>query len=374
VRATSLILLVGCTLPPSEAEEEPNPWTARSLQDGLAVHGQTLTLADVVVTSPATIAGTHFFVQDPEGGPRTGLRVEMAGVLDGWPPPIGTSVTLKGQVVYDAFGPTLRVFATADATVVDEPVETVVASPFDSTMPFDSLSGLVTIKLAITSDTDPSGHASTNLDDVDLADLFGAGTPGWMAEGVLTGIYSQATLSLRAAADWEGDLDGAPPVDARLDEVWQLEDGTPVVIGDALQATPWSRGDRWAVLQDDAGIGVWIDAEGWGLDGAHGQTGTWSGQVRTDGEGLRLRVWSEPAIDGARTPIVGDITEDGALITYTADELGPPDAYGERATNGELVLDDRFVDLSDLTGPAELVGAIRAHTDGRLLLAPWELP
>ncbi len=88
------------------------------------------------------------------------------------------------------------------------------------------------------------------------------------------------------------------------------------------------------------------------------------GEVRTDGEGLRLRVWSPPAITGTGLPALGLDLVDGTLLAGVWTGLGAPDDGGERTTVEGVLLDDRFGPIDDLDDPAEVVGAVRETPDG----------
>lgn len=358
-----MIGLLGCALPPVEVES--TALTVADLWDGAAAVGDTVVVAPLVVTSPRTADGTAFTVADPAGGSRSGLLVRLAAVIEDWPPPVGTAVAL--DVVVDASGPPeVRMFSESDGARLGTGV-----LPAPATGGEDLAHALVAMRgVTVTSAPDPAGNADAD-GAWDVGGRFGV-SPGWNRSGDLVGVLLGDRVCARTTADWSGDLAGDPPVDADLAGLSDLPDGTPVAVRDLALATPWSRDGRQAVLQDADGRGVWVDGEAWGLSAlvATGARGAWTGEVRHRDEGLVLRVWDVPDVRGAREARVGTALEDGAVVAVSASGIGPPDALGERPTDGGIVLDDRFVPLDGLPDPADLVGAVDVRAGG-VLVAPF---
>ena len=355
-----LTLIIGCSLPhPAPLEEAELVYTVAELNSVEISDGAAVTTAPVVVVSPRTVGFPAFFVQDEGGGPY-GLRVLLFGLLPAWPPAIGSVVTLSGTFVQGS-GPSLGIKAVDDGEVLGRAVP--VATPYGEDVGSFSLVSLSGV--SVTSAADPLGRADTD-GKVGLASVFGVDPPGWGEMGSLIGVVAEGQrVSLRTTADWSGSFAGEPPIEATIAEVGELSDGTPVRLS-GVQVTPWSRDGRWALLQDENGVGLWVDGEAWGIDSSEeGAAGIWQGEVRSDGEGLRLRTWFEMEMNGTGEAIVTGDLVDGALVSLTVDEMEPADEYGDRVV-GEVVLDNRFMDLEDLQPPLTVVGAVRLGEEVRL--------
>ncbi|MEQ1504453.1 MAG: hypothetical protein ABMB14_19585, partial [Myxococcota bacterium] len=246
--------LAGCTvLGTSNPVVEALPVRVAALWDPTAV-GQTVVVGPVVVTSPRTVDGGSFWVADPEGGRRSGLRIDLGPGIEA-PPSTGVEWALTGTVVATD-PPALALADDADADVfdagsldqgsLDEAPDPVVAPYADD----PELAGALVHAgpLTVTSPPDPLGRADTSL-GVAIGGRFGV-SPGWNRTGELTGILDGDAISARSPDDWTGDLDGDPPLDVGLDALGTLADGASVTIGDLVLATPWSRDLREAVVQD----------------------------------------------------------------------------------------------------------------------------
>jgi hypothetical protein len=370
---TPLLALLACREAPEPEEETlaPEVWPVEVLWTDLVEATDRLTLGPVVVSSPRTRDGRMFFGADPAGGPRSGVGIVLGAVLSGWPPPVGTELTLTVTVVRPGEAPLVELLEESDAQIVALPVhpEGQPPAPFPySDDPELQFALAAAPALTVTSRPDPLGCADTD-GDADIGGRFGI-SPGWGRTGDLTGIVAEGRLHARTAADWTGALQGDPPLVSTLPELGALPEGTPVLLQDLALATPWSRDGRWAVLQDAQGQGIWLDAEAWGLPSltTRGDTGTWTAEVRGD----LLRIWDPPQLQGTRAPLLTDPWRDGALVTLSAQSLSPPDPYGERITDQGLILDDRFLDLSPLSPPLQLTGAVRIEENGPPWLAPTD--
>ncbi len=203
-----------------------------------------------------------------------------------------------------------------------------------------------------------------------IGGAFGVG-PGFGRAGDLTGILTGDRISARTADDWTGALDGDPPIGVDLSDLDTLSDGTPVALSSLLQVTPWDRSGRWIVVQDEAGAGLWIDTEAWGLRPGSdlGTVADWEGELRRDPDGPYLRAWREPLPTGAQRPAqLGPERVDGALISTTISGFGLGE--GEPITDQGDLLDDRFVDLADLPDPASVTAVVRGVDPARLAVLP----
>jgi hypothetical protein len=291
------------------------------------------------------------------------VAIVLGAALAGWPPPVGTELELTVTVVRQGEAPVVELLSEGDAEIIGfRELPSPVPYSDDPALQFTLAQA---VGLTVASRPDPLGWADTD-GDVALGGRFGI-TPGWGRTGDLTGIIADGRLHARTAADWTGPLEGDPPLPASLSELASLPAGTPVILQDLALATPWSRDTRWAVAQDAHGQGVWLDGEAWGLWALTQRTevGTWTAEVQPGS----LRVWDPPLLSGTREPLLSEAWEDGALLSISVQSLTPADPYGERVTDQGLLLDDRFLDLSTLEVPTELVGALRI-TGGESWLAP----
>jgi hypothetical protein len=367
-----LLLLGACSLPTDTATPptEP-PSTIADLWDGAAADGDEVVLDRVLVTSPRTADDERFYVQDPDGGPRAGLTVHPRGALPTWPPPVGTPVRLRGAWHASDFGPTLDLVALADGEILGDPEG---LSPVDATGDPELAGALVKVSATVTSLADPLGRADLDA-EVDLGGAFAVPPPGWLDTGVLTGILTEpGRLSPRVASDWTGSMEGAPPQAATVAQIraGAFADGTPVVLSEVVQAVGWSRGGRYTLVQDGEGTGLWVDAEGWGIEGSSGlsDVGTWTGEVRTDGEGLRLRTWTPVTVTGRGVAEIQTSLSDGALSTLAFSGVTGPDLLGDWDTAEEVILGDRFVLLEDLPATVTVTGPVRVAETGEVTLFP----
>ncbi|NCG20003.1 MAG: hypothetical protein GWP91_13430 [Rhodobacterales bacterium] len=353
------LALTGCTLAlTTEEESYEEPVTVAQLWDGVHNNGLVVTLDDLMITSPKTWNGRSFFAQTTAGGPQSGIRIELDGNLSGWPPPVGTPVSLRGQIWLFDEGPSLFLSKQDNAEILEEPATPTVTPWTDDP---ELVYALVQVELGGTTAPDPAGLAQTDL-DLQLRRLFDVNTPGIDQHGVATGIaLYENGLGLRSPADWSGDFENAPPIDVSVTDLVDLPDGSWVRITNLTQATPWSLDGRYAVLQDSVGNGLWVDTEGW--SSAHtllGDRGDWIGEVRTDGEGLRLRTWLPPTINGQGDvfQVVG--TKVGDRIALHLTDLSEPDLQGYRSSAEGWRIDGRFTPIESLPSDVMVVGVIRS--------------
>ena len=319
-------------------------------------------LGGVVVSSPRTVDDRAFYVQRPEGGPFSAVRIALQGVLEDLPPPIGTPVLLAGQVRDGVDGPELVVASEEGLRIVEESPEPVV--PWTGALTPALAQSVVSMgEVTITSSVDPLGHADTD-GPVGAGGAFGI-TPGFGRQGQLVGVLGGGRISLRDAEAWGGSLRGDPARPMPIEAARVQPEGTPVVLDAVVQATPWDRSRRQVVVQDAQGRGLWVDTEGFDVASAsaEGDVGTWEGEIRRDAEGVKLRVWLPPTVSGQGSVRRGREARDGAVVTRTVSGLQPVDALGEVVTAEGLVLDDRFVELSAMPDPAVIVAAIRGDGD-----------
>jgi len=367
------VFLLACNpAPPATPAEStvsiPDMWASTN-----PTHDRTR-LDEVVVTSPLSVDRQYFYVQHPGGGHRSGLRVHLGGTVHPLPAP-GAIITLTGEWTEATPGPTLRLDNQTDLVEHTDSTAPVSVNWREDT---DLLYALTELSdIAILSMPDPTGRADTNHSDVHLANDFGASPPGYLATGILTGILTTTTrLSPRTGEDWTGSMVDEPPVVAQVAQIasGQFAEGTWVELENVVQACPWSKGDRYTVLQDpDTGQGIWLDSEGWVLSGSMGDQGSWRGEIRTRPWGPALRSWWPPDHHDAMDPILSTHAESGAMLNATLSQPTGPNALGEWQTDEGYTLINLHLNLIDLSDPLTAIGVVRQADADRLEFSPFSI-
>jgi hypothetical protein len=330
--------------------------------------GQIIQLGQAAISSQRLSKVPAFYLQDLSSDSSFGLRVDLHGAVNLWPPSIGSVVEIAGTVAYVDGAPRLSMSANEDGNIVGY-TELITSEAFENP-PLHSLVSLPSVR--VSSRTDPAGRADTDQ-GLGLESAFGVVPPNWDNSGELIGIVTHSNLvSLRHINDWNGPNETYPPLSTTIEEVSAnlLEEGTPITL-EALQASPWSVDQRSVVLQDDDGRGIWVDAEYWAWERSPEQSrGLWTAEVR--GEGSLLRVWDAPELSGFQEPLTSTNDDNGSIIQHTITILDQPDVNGNRLGNDYLI-DDRFMAIEHWTPPLTVRGAIqRVPSEAMPRLCPLE--
>lgn len=297
------------------------------------------------------------FAQDPVTG--LGVELLMGEALDGWPPPVGTPLQLRGYYAGPPEAPVVWVSSMKDVTTLGEPEPLTVLDGAD--LP-PALSLAAWDDVTVWTMPDPSGRAELSVRRVSDG-RFGRFVPEVGNEGALTGIVLEdGSVAPRSAEDWAGSTDAYAAPTVSIDDVLsgRVEPGTYVQLA-ARQLTDWTVGGRYTVLQDEVGRGLWVDAEGWSPWSAQvGRAGTFSGEVEVTAGTWRLRAWAAPTWAGEdlAAPVSLGVGEHGAWVSTVVAGLQPADARGDRRVDGGLVLDDRFRPLDELVDGWTVSGVI----------------
>lgn len=366
-----LLLAVGCGPTPSEPPSIDTPVgrTIDELWTNPPVAGATITVRDAVVVSRSTQDGLSAYLQSTTS--TRGLEVRAAGPLDGWPPDIGTAVEVV--VVFEGIGGAPRGWLRDRDDVAVVGTAAVQTEPVDGGAPrIFTLARWPTI--TITSPADPTGRATTD-GGFALDGRFGVAAPGPGSSGSMVGIVTElGGVALRSDVDFEGERVALAAVETTVARVIEgaHAQGDWVRL-EATQATPWSRGGRVVVVQDETGRGLWTDVEGFGpFRSSVGDRAWWQGELRESGGVWRLRTWVQPEVTGAAAVVLSEVEAHGAVVERGFTELGDVDPYGERPV-AEGLLDDRFVDLAALTNVDELRVAVDASKEAsRYAVLPSE--
>lgn len=359
VVAMGLVACEATTAPPDEVEVADGP---RTLDDVLAdppAYGASVLVGPLRITSPSSTGSGHVYAQDPVSGAGIQLR---RGALDGWPPAVGTDVTLRL-----AWAGTPQV-PVAWLPSMDNVVDAAPGGPLVIAEAPESPAAYTLARypqVRVTSMPDPVGRADTDLGRP-LRDAFGAGLPALTSEGELTAlVLEDGALALRDPEDWAGTWAAPSPLasDVATIRAGALSAGTWVRLN-GTQATPWTPEGRYVVVQDEAGRGLWVDAEGFGVDdGTPGEVGAWTAEVRYEGDVPYLRSWWPVDVTGEASVVTATTPEDGAILDLVFQALGPTDAFGERVAGDGTVLDDRFGAIDALLPPVSVRGALLVRGD-----------
>lgn len=362
-------------LPPAPASEpDPTTLAPRGLDDVIASppeYGSNVVIGPLRVVSGRQPITGYVYAQDPN----TGRGIELRpGRLDPWPPEVGVDLTVRVAWTGTPRVPTGWVASLDD--VLDQAaggVPMILDAPGELAPPaVFALARWPAVE--VKSNADPLGRADTSL-PWPLHDRFLINLPNLGSRGGLTALVQpDGALAPRFTSDWEGTRELRSPIPASVAAVRAGVhlDGSWVSVT-ATQATPWSADLRYAVLQDEHGFGVWVDAEGMGLGvGEPGEVRTWAGEVRHDGDVAWLRAWETPSepIEAARPVRLGALGE-ASIVEVTVTGLAAPDAWGDRATAEGWLLDDRFGSVASLPDPSTVRAAARVRGgETRLAVLP----
>lgn len=361
-----LLLAVPACLPEVPASDTDTdvadvaPFTLAELRTGDVPAG-LLSVGPLVVVSGRAADAVSVVVQDAETG--AGMLVLPSGRLDGWPPPLGTVVRLRGFYAGPSEAPVLYLTSAAAAVAVGT-AEPRLLDARAADLPAYALVRYDEVE--VRTDPDPGGVAVLD-DGVLTSGRFGRFVPASGSVGSLTGVrWSDGSVAPRDVDDWSGTVESVTPVDTTVADVLDGVHPTGLTVQVyATQVLGWTRDGRYTVLQDEAGRGVWVDGEGWWpWAGGTGNFGYYTGQVVVGEDRTYLRSWFPPTVEaGTRSVVVSPDVVDGLAVRRVVSGLGPPDAFGERTTAEGVVLDNRFRDLSTLPDPVELGGVWDATTD-----------
>jgi hypothetical protein len=383
----------GCAPPPFEApsEDEPPVDGPQPLSTVVAApppYGGFVEVGPLVMLGPPAALDGAVHLQDPEG--RWGIEVARGGLLDGWPPPVGTELDLRLVWTGSAAQPVAYLTSWDNVLRIGEVGEPVVADDPESPAPYTLVRHT---DITVASWVDPTGRADllrpgeVAVGELGLLDAFGVGLPPAGNRGDLLAIaLPNGRRAPRWREDWTGGWEEATRAPATVEEIVAgvFADGTAVEVS-ATQAAPWSDGGGSTVIQGIA-AGLWVHADGLaGGAGGSGEVGIWRGEVRTDRGARVLRVWDDrEAMDLGPTLPPSALPVDGVAGAVLASQVAPPDLLGERAVLGGdaagVVLDDRFVRLDAMPDPAWVEGIweVRPDAPARLCVlsavAPDALP
>ena len=381
--ACALALVAGNLTPPTSTDDTGGTTAlggggVYDIQTGVVADGQDVRLDGVIVTSPITADGEGFFVQDPGGGPYSGLYVFMQAGAEGLFLAVGDEITVSGTVTefYDLTE--LTVASVASVEVTGSGAVTADVVDLAAVDDWEALEGtLVTINDATVQGCLEYGEAPLSA-DLSIDDRFIpiSSEPGATYTSV-TGPISYAFSAWKIYPRTADDLAGYVPGDAgTVVSVEDVQTGAAGECGLTLQdvvvtSPPVASGsgfyvsDPLATSAPNTGVYVYAGSAGVPTDVVQGATVTLVGSfIEYDGDedGVPITEFMPDTITvtgtaDVPTPLQLDSAPadwapyDGVLITLAGATVTDDDpGYGEAETDFDINIDDYFVDFTTSTG------------------------
>jgi hypothetical protein len=315
-------------------------------------YGAQVVIGPLRVTTSASPIDRSVLLHDAATG--VGLRVLPSVRGAGWPPAVGSAVDVTLVWVGTAADP--------QGYLVSEGAYSVrAASPVwvdDADLQGEGPYRVVSAALRVASWPDPSGRADgvgPGEQVAPLVDRWAVGLPPAGSEGA-------ARFVRWPDGSWTPLVPppaGATPIprDVTVADVvaGDVPDGETVSLS-AVQQAPWTSDRRWTALAD-AGVGLWVDAEGFGAGvGQAGERGVWQGEVRTVGGVRVLRTWWERAFQAPEEVEVAEGPIDGRVGRRRVAAWEPPALTGERRDAEGVLWDPRYTPLDALLEGDEVFG------------------
>lgn len=354
-------------------------------------------LEEVVATSGLSRLGEGFFVQDPGGGPHSGVFVSLGWLPagHGLSPEAGQVMALRGTALTWE-GRRQVALTSADALWVigeDSPTAEVLSEPPEDWSPW--VGALLTLEdLVVTSPAGSDGQAETSY-EIDVDDLLASvRLESGESYASLTGplfLADEELLICPRSSDDVGEAGGSSAVDTTVAELHSgaFEEGLAVRLSGAVATSGLSLDGGTFALQDagggeDSGIVVVLD-----LDGGEspevfpGDLLDLQATLSRDPSGRhRLHLTAEYHLSmvGSEEPSARVFTEapedwspwHDALVSLHSVTVSTTEG-DEPTTSWGMVLDTRYVELalSDGREYGEVTGLLHVDPDGAgLRLAP----
>ncbi len=344
------------------------------VQTGEVETDSTVTLTDVVVTSPLTDEGGGFFVQDEGGGEYSGIYVYMYDEVE-LSPVVGDTVTLSGKVseFYDATQITITSAADAYVTGSSTAVATLLEAEPDNWEAWESC--LVTLEdQTVTSSVNTYGEVDLSI-GIPMDNLFvnftaSEGDIISTVTGPITYSFEAYKINPRDQDDLVGvEVGGGGETTVAAIQSGEVATGAQVTLKGVISTSGLDRPEGGFFVQDAGGgeySGVYIylyeevAADLSSLEA--GQELTISGQVTEFYDYTEITVSSSADISVTGT---GDVTVDvvstpgdgdweaweGCLITVAdVTVTSEEDDYGAMDLDNGLKLDDEVADYTASNG------------------------
>jgi len=360
--------------------DPPTGTTIYDIQMGDIEPGVVVTLEGVVVVSPVkaneTDAGLNgdAFIQEPDGGPYSGIRLYLFGeVVTGVPLEAGDVITITGEV-QEFFDETQLQIASVDdiqvtgTGTVPTPVAVTASDLIDA--PGEAYEGVPVCLSDVAATEATNQFGDFHVDGgAAVTNLFLFGTPDFL--DVLPGTqfarlcgpvaysFEEYKIAPRNPADYDATLVGcaeaAQPATIQQIQMGMFDTDDLVVVSDVVVTSPWNFDGDTFWVQDgtgpNSGISVYLPMAG-GFTPAIGDQVTICGAYDEFFDQSQIQVGS-----------AADITANGTAAVPAPESLGADEAGAEQ-WEGVLVQ----VDAVSVTMAANMFG--EWVVDGALTLAP----
>ena len=392
ILSVGALALVACNLTPSGDDTGTTDTTAgdiAALQTGGLADGTEVHLSGVIVTTPFTLEGKGFWIQDPGGGDYSGIYVYLPAGSEGLYLAVGDEIDISATIS-EFYGLTeLTVVDNSSITVTGQGEVTADAVDHTAVADWEVYEGnLITV-----SDVEVTGcldHGEAPIGDElsigdDIYDFESeAGATYTSVTGVVTYSYEEWKIYPRTADDLQGYVAGTGSAVTTVSEL-QQGTGTGCTLEEVVVtagATSYGKGffvaDQAATTEAYNGIYVYVGSAGVDAAIVPGVTLTMTGSVveydpENEGAGDGISI-TEFMPDELTVVGTADVPEpvaltsapadwapyDGVLLTLEGIEVTNDDAgYGEAETDWGINIDDLFFEFSSTTGTTyDLTGVI----------------
>ena len=361
-------------------------------EDGTEVH-----LSGVIVTTPFTLEGKGFWIQDPGGGDYSGIYVYLAAGSEGLYLAVGDEIDISATISEFYELTELTVVDNSSITVTGQGEVTADAVDHTAVADWEVYEGnLITISEVEVTGCIDFGEAPVS-DDLSIGDdIFDfeseAGATYTSVTGVVNYSYEEWKIYPRTADDLQGYVAGTGTAGTTVSEL-QQGTGTGCTLEEVVVtagATAYGNGffvaDQAASTSAYNGIYVYVGSAGVDEAIVPGVTVTMSGSVveydgENDGEGDGIAITEfmpdEITVVGTAdvpTPVALSSAPadwapyDGVLLTLEGVEVTNDDAgYGEAETDWDINIDDLFFVFSSTTGTTyDLTGVVNEFYDWKV--------
>ncbi len=375
------LALVACNLTPGSSTDDSGDAggpTIADIQNGVFAEDENVRLDGVIVTSPITLDGEGFFIQDAGGGEWSGVYVYLAGGAEGLYLDVGDVITVTGAVT-EFYELTELVVASPTAIEVtgQEEVTTEVVDPND-VPDWEVWEGaLITVEEVSVVGCMDFGEApltdELSIDDRILEYESEPGATYTSVTGLISYSYSAWKIYPRTADDLVGYAAGDGGSVVSVQDVQTGAGGEcGLTLEDVVVTSPATSSGNGFYVSDAVstaaaytGVYVYAGSAGVPADVVQGATLTMVGSaIEYDGDedGFPITEFMPDSITVTGTgsvpaPLALQATPsdwapyDGVLVTLEAVEVTDADAgYGEAETDWGINIDDWFVEFSSSTG------------------------
>lgn len=374
-----MILLLACGLNPEPKDSDPSDTdggtgsgalSIAQVRGGDYVDGDAVSLEGVVVTSPLTRDAEGFFIQDPAGGPRSGLYVWMQVGFTEAPAQRGDIISISGVLSEYYDWTELVISDTASITVTStgslpEPADLGDGAGV-SWDDYESMLVKLSDQTVESVDEYNTGllTAGINFDDGFQYNEFDWGGHYDWLQGIVFYQYEEWSINNRDDDDL-GPYTPPAATTVTVADVQQGLAGGPVALeGVVVTSAVWGDDGEGTFFVQDAGGGAWSGVAVYASDFtpsvAVGDVIDLSGEVQEYYSFTEISVSADTdiVVTGSATPTADPLTEaaadwemwEGCLLELRGVEATSEQSYGQVLTNFGIYVDDLFYDFEATTG------------------------